>query len=147
MLNRDVVMGCALFSFPPSVRAWPETASKPRAGLGRGSAKDDPSAPARWRFRRAGRRRDRPADRRLGTDMADAEAAGRTREAAVGHQRDLLASTLAIECRRRRQHLAHSRPAARPFVADDDDVAFAVLAFLDCLEGILLAVEAARRTA
>jgi hypothetical protein len=39
---------------------------------------------------------DRPADRGLGADMADAEAARAARETAVGDQGDLLADTLAI---------------------------------------------------
>src|SRR5713226_2905093 len=66
--------------------------------------------------------RDRAADRRLGPDMADAEAARRAGEAAVGDQRDLAAGALAVERRRGRQHLAHAGPAARPLVADDEDV-------------------------
>src|SRR5260221_2463446 len=88
--------------------------------------------------------RDGAADRRFRPDMADAEAARRAGEAAVGDQRDLAAGALAVERRRRRQHLAHARPAARPLVADDKDVAFLVLALVDAREALLLAVEAAR---
>jgi hypothetical protein len=55
--------------------------------------------------------RDRAADRRLRPDMADAEAAGRAGEAAVGDQRDLAAHALAVERRRGRQHLAHAGAA------------------------------------
>src|SRR5712671_7325682 len=79
--------------------------------------------------------------------MTDAEATRRTRKPAIGDQRHLLADPLAIERRRRRQHLAHPGTAARPLIADDDDVAFAVLTLLDRLEGVLLAIEAARRSA
>ena len=79
--------------------------------------------------------------------MANAEAVRRAREAAVGQQRHLLADTLAVERRRRRQHLAHARSAARPLIADDDHVALFVSALFDRFEGVLLAVEAQRRTA
>src|SRR5258705_9037368 len=75
--------------------------------------------------------RDRAADRRFRPDMADAEAARRAGEAAVGDQRDLAAGALAIERRRGRQHLAHAGPAARPLVADDEDVALLVLPLVD----------------
>src|SRR5262249_5002490 len=59
---------------------------------------------------------DWPAHRRLRPDMANAEAAGRAREAPVGDERYLVAHALAIERRGGRQHLAHARPAARPLV-------------------------------
>ena len=49
---------------------------------------------------------DRAADRRLGADMADAEAARGAREAAVGDQRHLVAHALAVDAPR-------SRPASR----------------------------------
>src|SRR6185312_2612602 len=91
--------------------------------------------------------RDRPAHRGLRPDMSDAEAARRAGEAAVGDERDLAARSLAVERRRGRQHLAHAGAAARPLIADDEDVALLVLPLLDAGEGILLAVEAARRAA
>ena len=69
---------------------------------------------------------DRPAERRLRPDMADAEAARAAGEAAVGDQRDLLADALAVERRGGRQHLAHAGAAARALVADDEDLAFLV---------------------
>src|SRR6516164_10085450 len=90
---------------------------------------------------------DRPADRRLGPDMADAEAVGGAREPAVGQERHLVADTLAVEGRGRRQHLAHPGTAARPLIADDDDVALLVAALVDRLKRVLLAVEAQCRTA
>ena len=45
------------------------------------------------------------------------------------------------------EHLAHPRPAARPFVADDDDVAGLIDWLLHGVERRFLAVEDARRTA
>ena len=90
--------------------------------------------------------RDRPAERRLGADVADHQAARRAREASVGEERDLLAHALAVDERGDAEHLAHAGPAARPFVADDEDVAFGIRAFGDRREGILLALEDARRT-
>ena len=44
---------------------------------------------------------------------------------------DFVPDPLAVERRGRRQHLAHPRPAARPLVADDDDVAVLVAALFD----------------
>src|SRR6516165_11445071 len=85
---------------------------------------------------------DRPADRGLRPDMADAEAVRGAREPPICQQRHPVADTLAVECRGRRQHLAHPGTAARPLIADDDDVALLVAALVDRLEGVLLAVEA-----
>src|SRR5260221_10036300 len=66
---------------------------------------------------------DRTADRRLGSDMADAEAAGGAGAATVGDERHLLAHALAVNGRGGREHLAHAGAAARSLVADDDDLA------------------------
>ena len=88
---------------------------------------------------------DRAADRRLRPDMADAEAARRAGETAVGDQRDFVARALAVKRGRRRQHLAHAGAAARALVADDQHVAFLVFACLHRVEAGFLAVEAARR--
>src|SRR4029077_16997297 len=85
---------------------------------------------------------DGPADCCFGPDMADAEAAGGTREAAIGNERNLVAHALAIDGRGRRQHLAHSGPAARSLVADHQHLAGLVLALAHGTEGILLAVAA-----
>ena len=62
-------------------------------------------------------------------------------------ERNFLASTLAVKRRRGRQHLAHAGAAARPLVADDKHFAVLIVALVDGAERILLAVEAARRTA
>src|SRR5579859_3139792 len=84
---------------------------------------------------------DRAANGRLRPDMADAEAAGGARKAAVRDQGDFTAHSLARQRCRRRKHFSHSRTAARPLVTNDDDLAFPVGLLLDGLEGILLAVE------
>ena len=73
--------------------------------------------------RRRATQRDRPAERRLRRDVADHEAVRGAGEASVGHERDVVAEAAADERRGDRQHLAHARAAARPFAADDDDVA------------------------
>src|SRR5260370_10222329 len=88
---------------------------------------------------------DRPADRRLRPDMADAEPVRRAREPPISNQRDFLADTLADKRAGGRQHLAHTRPALRTLVADDDHVADLVVAVPYRGERILLAIEAARR--
>ena len=79
--------------------------------------------------------------------MADHQAVGRAREAAVGDQRDLVAEPLADERGRDVEHLAHARAAGRALVADDDDVARLDRARLDGREAGLLRVEDARRAA
>src|ERR1700722_16201654 len=89
---------------------------------------------------------DRPTRRRLRPDMADAEPAGSAGEPAVGNQRDLAAHALPGQRRRGREHFPHARAAARPLIADDEDLALFVGALLDGLEGILFAIEAAGRT-
>ncbi len=89
--------------------------------------------------------RDRPALGSLRPDMADAEAARAARKTPVGDQRDLLAHAKAIERGSGRQHLAHPRPALRPFIADDDDLTLLDRPSLDRREGVLLAIEATRR--
>ena len=89
--------------------------------------------------------RDRPAERCLGADVADHQAARRAREAAVGEERDLLAHALAVDERGDAEHLAHAGAAARAFVADHEHVALAIVARADGGEGVLLALEDARR--
>src|SRR5690606_7392960 len=91
--------------------------------------------------------RDRSARRRLRPHMADAEAAGAAREAPVGDERHLVAHALAVEAGRGRQHLTHARAALGALVADDENLAFLVLAVLHRAEAVLLAVEHASRTA
>src|SRR3984893_8671056 len=89
--------------------------------------------------------RDRPADRGLRADVADAEPERRAGETAVGDERDLAASALPVERGGRRKHLAHARAAARSLVTDHQHVAFAVVAARNGSEARLFAVEAARR--
>src|SRR5882757_1564974 len=89
---------------------------------------------------------DRPADGGFRPDMADAEAPGGAGKPAVGDQGDLAAHALPGQRRRGREHLPHAGTAARPLIADHDDLAFLVGLFLDRLEGILFAVEAAGRS-
>ena len=91
--------------------------------------------------------RERSTDRRLRTDVTDAEAARATGKAPVGDQRHLVTGPLSIERGRGREHLAHAGPALGTLVADDEDVAIAVVARLDRRKAILLAVEDACGTA
>ena len=73
--------------------------------------------------------------------MTDAEPARASREAPVGDQCHALAHAEPVERGGGGQHLAHSGPAARPLVADDDDLPFLDLALDHRVESILLAVE------
>src|SRR4029079_17116057 len=90
---------------------------------------------------------DRAADRRLRPDMADAEPARGAREASIGDQRDFFARALAVKRGRGREHFAHAGTAARPLVADHQNIAFFVFAVLHRIEAGLFAVEATRRAA
>src|SRR6201996_9693824 len=89
--------------------------------------------------------RDRAPDRRFRPDMADAEAAGGAGEPAVGDQGDLAAHALPGQRRRGREHLPHAGTAARPLIADHDDLTLFVGFLLNRLEGIFFAIEAAGR--
>src|SRR5690606_15486111 len=88
--------------------------------------------------------RDRTANGRFRSHMADAETARRAREAPVGDERKFVAHALAVKRRRRREHLAHARSALWALVADDQHLAFLVLLVSHRLEAGFFAVEAAR---
>src|SRR5436305_11418325 len=90
--------------------------------------------------------RDRPPYGCFRPDMADTEPSGSAREAAVGDQGDLAAHALPGQRRRGREHFAHAGTAARPLIANDDDLAFFVGFLLDRLEGVLFPIEAPGRT-
>ena len=77
--------------------------------------------------------------------MTDGGAARRAREAPVRDERHARTEAHSGQRRGRGQHFAHARAALRPLVADDDHVARFDLAALDRRNGVLLAVEAARR--
>src|SRR5690554_441100 len=87
---------------------------------------------------------DRSADRRLRADMPDAEAARGARKPAIGDEGDLVPHALAVKRGRRGQHFAHAGPTARPFIADDQNVAFLVVLVLDGVEDLFLTVKTAR---
>jgi len=61
-------------------------------------------------------------------------------------RRDFATHALPRQRRRGREHFAHSGTAARPLIADDDDLALLVGFLLDRLKGILFPVEAAGRS-
>src|SRR6516165_396706 len=73
--------------------------------------------------------------------MADADATGGTREAAVSDERHLLPHLLAVDDRRHAEHLAHPRAANRAFIAHDQHLAGLVGARLDGTDAVLLALE------
>ena len=60
-------------------------------------------------------------------------------------KRNGIAQSGADQRRGNAEHLAHSRPALRPFVANDDDVVVFDLAVLHGLKGIFLTIENPRR--
>lgn len=80
-------------------------------------------------------------------DVADAGAAGRAGEAAVGHQRHRLRKAHAHQCRGGGQHLPHAGAALGAFVPDHQHFAMLYHAAVDGLDGILLTLKAAGRTA
>src|SRR5262245_27404715 len=90
--------------------------------------------------------RDRAPLGGLGGDVADHEAVGGSREAAVGHQGHGVPEARALDGAGDVEHLAHAGAALWAFPADDHDVVCLDLSRLDRLEGILLAVEDPRRS-
>ena len=77
--------------------------------------------------------------------MADRQARRAAGEAAVGDQRAGLSQALRLDVARRVEHFLHARPAARAFVADDDDVAGDDLAGENAARRVVLALEHFRR--
>src|SRR6185503_5068828 len=88
--------------------------------------------------------RDGSADIRFGRDVAGDESVAAAGESSVGDERDVFAETFAHDGAGGRKHFSHARPAARPFVSDDDDVAFLDRAVEDAFERGFFGVEHAR---
>src|SRR5215475_5519196 len=65
----------------------------------------------------------------------------RSGEPAIGDKRDGITQTGAHQRRSDTEHLAHTGPALRPFVANDNDVVGLYLTFLHCLKRVFLAIE------
>ena len=82
---------------------------------------------------------------RFRRDMPDRKAGRSAGEAAVGDQGAGFAEPLRFQIAGRIEHLLHARPAARPLVADHDDVAGLDLAAEDALDRGVLAFENPRR--
>ena len=76
--------------------------------------------------------------------MTDDKAVRGAGETAIGNERHLACKSLACNRGGRRQHLAHAGPAFRPFVTDDDHIAFLDLAVVDGFERSLFALKDAR---
>mmetsp|Transcript_2185 Transcript_2185/g.4232 ORF Transcript_2185/g.4232 Transcript_2185/m.4232 type:complete len:511 (-) Transcript_2185:279-1811(-) len=91
--------------------------------------------------------RDWPSDGRLRRDVADHDAVRRAREAAVGHECDVLAQAAADQRAAGHEHLRHAGAALWPFVAHDHHVALADGPADDRFVRVVLLVEAARRAA
>ena len=68
--------------------------------------------------------RNRPAHISLRRDVSDHEAVAAAAEPSVGDERHVFAEALAHDGGSRRKHFPHAGSALRPFVANDDDVAF-----------------------
>src|ERR1700733_98079 len=89
---------------------------------------------------------DGPPALRLRCHVPGHHSVRRAAEAAVGDESDRVAEPPPDDGSRDPEHLAHAWPAARPLVADDDDVSRLDLARLYCRERSLFAVEDPRRT-
>jgi hypothetical protein len=70
-----------------------------------------------------------------------------SRKTTLCDQRNILPKSPAHHGAGWRKHFAHTRSAARPFVADDNNVSFLDFAFKDRPHGRLLAVKDAGRSA
>src|SRR5439155_23185679 len=88
--------------------------------------------------------RERTTHGGLGRDVADDVSVRRAAEAAVSDERHLLRETGADDRAGHGEHLAHTRPAARALVTDDDAIALADRAAQHGLERVLLFIEDAR---
>ena len=82
-----------------------------------------------------------PPRDRLGRDVAGHQAVGRSGEASVREQSDLVADPLADQSGGHLEHLAHPRASRRALVADHDDVAGLDALLLDDREAFLLGAE------
>ena len=86
-----------------------------------------------------------PADKCLGRNMTRGESARRAAEAPVSEQRHLRTQLrIRADGRCHLQHLAHARPALRPFVANHHHIAGLDAACLHNLEAIFFRVKHAR---
>ena len=83
---------------------------------------------------------------RLRRDMTGHETMGRSGEPAIGKERNGITQTGAHKSSGNPEHLAHSRPAFRTFIANHNDVVRFNLSFLHRLEGVFLAIEDTGRT-
>src|ERR1700716_2783117 len=88
---------------------------------------------------------DRSAHGRFRPDMADAEPTAGTGKPAIGDEGDLAPRALPAQRPCGREHFPHAGTAARPLIADHDDISFLVSPLLDRLEGVLFTIEAAVR--
>jgi len=82
--------------------------------------------------------RNRPAHISLRRDVSDHEAVAAAAEPSVGDERHVFAEALAHDGGSRRKHFPHAGSALRPFVANDDDVAFLDRAVEDGFHRLLL---------
>src|SRR5258708_11717761 len=73
------------------------------------------------------------------------QSVGAAGEAAVGDKPNRITQTRSYNRRGRREHLAHSGPALRPFVSNHQYIAVLYLAGEDRIESVFLAIEDARR--
>src|SRR5262249_51518669 len=85
--------------------------------------------------------RQRPADKGLRRNIADAHPARRTGEAPVGDQGNLLAHPLAVDKRGHPEHFAHAGTADRTFVADHQHLAGDIVAVADRFDTGLFVLE------
>src|SRR5215813_1233966 len=90
--------------------------------------------------------RQRPTDKGFRRDIADAHASRRTRETAIGDERDLFAHALPIDQRGDAEHLAHAGAADRPLIADDEHLARGIIAAAHGLDAMLFVLEHTRHT-
>ena len=83
------------------------------------------------------------AQMRFRGHMTNHETVGTTREPAIGQQCDILRESATVDGTGGAQHFPHARPAFRPFVAHDNDVALNDGAVHDRCHGRFLTVKAA----
>src|SRR6516165_4043230 len=88
---------------------------------------------------------DHAAFRRLRRDMADREPRRAARKTPIRDQGAGLAEPFRFQIARRIEHFLHTRTAARPLIADEDNIARNDLSAQNRIDRALLALEDARR--
>src|SRR5438034_1061238 len=85
--------------------------------------------------------RQRAADERFRTDIADAHSARRAEKPPVGDKRDLLSHPVPVNQCGNAQHLAHAGTADRTFITNDENLTRGIFAIANSIDAFFLILE------